>query len=99
MPSTQNVEVYDFLCLCFQENECTEKLKIAQKWHGMIIGPSGEHMRDMRDRFSGVHVAFPEKGERSDSVTLRGPKDEVQRCVVFLKKQADDIVSESDTNI
>ena len=50
-------------------------------------------MKDIRDRFSGVHVAFPEKGERCDAVTLRGPKEEVRQCAAHLKKQAADIVS------
>ena len=81
-----------FHILYLQENECIETVKIAQKWHGLIIGPNGEHMKDIRDRFSSVHVAFPEKGERCDSVTLRGPKEEVRQCAAHLKKQAADIV-------
>lgn len=77
----------------FQENECSEELRIAQKWHRLIIGPSGEHMKEMRDRYSGVHVAFPEKGIRTDVVTLRGPKEEVRQCAAHLKKLASEIVS------
>ena len=59
----------------------------------MIIGANGENMKELRDRFPGVHVAFPEPGRRSNLVTLRGPTEEVDRCSTYLSKQAKDIVS------
>ena len=66
---------------------------IDQRWHKMVIGANGENMKEVHDRFSGVHVAFPEPGKRSSEVTLRGPRDEVEKCAKYLKKMADDIVS------
>ena len=59
----------------------------------MIIGANGENMKELRDRYPGVHIAFPEPGRRSNIVTLRGPTDEVKKCSVYLQKSAEDIVS------
>lgn len=66
---------------------------IDHRWHKMVIGANGENMKEVHDRFSGVHVAFPEPGKRNSEVSLRGPKDEVDKCAKYLKKMADDIVS------
>lgn len=74
------------------KNERSETLQIDQKWHKVIIGANGENMKELRDRYPGVHIAFPEPGRRSNIVTLRGPTDEVKKCSVYLQKSAEDIV-------
>jgi rRNA processing protein Krr1/Pno1 len=73
-------------------NESTVTIEIEQKWHKMVIGANGEHMKELRDRFPGVHVAFPEPGRRSNHVTLRGPTKDVDKCSEYLRQQAKDIV-------
>lgn len=72
----------------------TVTVDIDQKWHKLVIGANGENMRELRDRFPGVHVAFPEQGLRSNHVTLRGPTEEVNSCANYLRRKAKDIVSE-----
>ena len=66
---------------------------IEQKWHKLIIGANGENMKEVHDRYPGVHIAFPEPGRRSNTVTLRGPSEEVKQCKEYLQKHAQDIVS------
>ena len=50
-------------------------------------------MQELRDRFNGVQVMFRSPGEKSDVVTIRGPKDDVEKCAKHLRKLVDDLVS------
>ena len=50
-------------------------------------------MKEVHDRYPSVHVAFPEPGRRSNTVTLRGPSEEVKQCKQYMEKHAKDIVS------
>lgn len=69
-------------------------MSIEQKWHKLIIGANGEKMKEVNDRYPGVRVAFPEQGRRSNTVTLRGPSEEVKQCKNYMEKHAKDIVSD-----
>ncbi len=83
-----------FIHICiFQKNELSDEVSIEQKWHKLIIGANGDNMKEIHDRYPGVHVAFPEQGRRSNTVTLRGPSEEVKQCSSYLEKYASDIVS------
>ena len=42
------------------------------------------------DECGGIHIHFPNEGSGSDKVTIRGPKDEVDRA----KKQLLELASE-----
>ena len=42
---------------------------------------------------SHIQVAFPDPGEKKDVVTLRGPKEDVDKCFQYLKKMAAELVS------
>ena len=66
---------------------------IDQRFHKQIIGSKGEKIREIRDRFNGIQVSFPEPGEKKDIVTLRGPKQDVEKCATHLKKMVADLVS------
>ena len=66
---------------------------IDQRFHKQIIGSKGEKIREIRDRFNGVQVSFPEPGEKKEVVTLRGPKQDVDQCATHLKKLVLDLVS------
>ncbi|KAL5491054.1 hypothetical protein EMCRGX_G016269 [Ephydatia muelleri] len=68
------------------ENERTKDLIIDQRLHKQIIGSKGETIKEIRDRFNGLQVGFPSPGEKKDIVTLRGPKDDVDKCAAYLKK-------------
>ena len=65
---------------------------IEQRFHKQIIGSKGEKIREIRDRFNGIQVSFPEPGEKKDIVTLRGPKQDVEKCATHLKKMVVDLV-------
>lgn len=75
------------------ENEKSRDILIEQRFHGQIIGSKGEAVRELREKFPGVNVSFPEPGRKSDVVTLRGPKDEVDKCYKHLSTVAKDLVS------
>jgi len=75
-----------------QENERSKDLIIEQKFHKQIIGAKGEKIREIRDRFNGVLISFPEPGEKKDVVSLRGPKEDVEQCASYMKKFAAELV-------
>ncbi|XP_050305134.1 vigilin [Anthonomus grandis grandis] len=52
-----------------------------------IIGPRGESIRDIGEKFRNVQILFPGKGDSSDIVKVRGPKEEVDECVRTLEKR------------
>ena len=79
--------------LISQENERSKDVIIEQRFHKQIIGTKGEKIREIRDRFNGIQVAFPEPGEKKDIVTLRGAKEDVEKCAAHLKKLASELVS------
>ncbi|XP_054712100.1 vigilin-like [Uloborus diversus] len=67
------------------ENEVTKELILEQRFHRNIIGAKGEKIREIRDKFNQVNVTFPEPGLKSDRVTLRGPKGDVEACAKYMK--------------
>ncbi|XP_013786055.2 vigilin-like [Limulus polyphemus] len=74
------------------ENETTKELIIEQRFHGNIIGTKGESIKDIRDRFNQVNVNFPEQGIKSDKVTIRGPKEDVENCYRYLAQLKRDLL-------
>uniref|UniRef100_A0A915KBY2 K Homology domain-containing protein n=1 Tax=Romanomermis culicivorax TaxID=13658 RepID=A0A915KBY2_ROMCU len=62
------------------ENEKSRDIVIENRFHRLIIGTKGESIRELRDKFPGVNVQFPEPGRKTDIVSLRGPKEEVDKC-------------------
>ncbi|KAK3594419.1 hypothetical protein CHS0354_037444 [Potamilus streckersoni] len=77
------------------ENEKTKDVIIDQRFHKNIIGAKGEKIRGIRDQFNQVQITFPDQGKRSDIVTLRGPKNDVDKCAVYLDKMAKELVVSS----
>lgn len=77
----------------FQENEKSRDIIIEHRFHKNIIGQKGDKVREIREKFPQVQISFPEAGKKSDIVTLRGPKEDVDKCYTFLKKMATDIVA------
>ena len=79
--------------MTLQENERSKDIMIDQRFHKQIIGAKGEKIREVRDRFNGIQVSFPDAVEKKDVVTLRGPKQDVEKCAAHLKKMVVDLVS------
>ena len=76
----------------FQLNEKSRDIIIEQRFHRMLIGAKGEGIKQVRDRFSEVNIVFPDQGKKSEVVTLRGPKADVDKCYIFLQKRVQDLV-------
>ena len=55
-------------------------MTIEHRFHGNLIGSKGEKIREIRDKFNQVQINFPAPGEKRDVVTVRGPKDDVEKC-------------------
>ncbi|XP_028330675.1 vigilin [Gouania willdenowi] len=77
------------------ENERTKDLIVEQKFHRTIIGQKGEKIKEVRDKFPEVIINFPDPSQKSDIVQLRGPKNEVEKCVKFLQKIIADLIENS----
>ncbi|KAL4221822.1 hypothetical protein ACF0H5_020076 [Mactra antiquata] len=75
------------------ENEKTRDIIIEQRFHRMLIGARGEGIRATRDKFNQVQITFPDQGRKSDIVTLRGPKNDVDKCYQHLQKLTQDLVA------
>lgn len=58
-----------------------------------MIGAAGGNIKEIRDRFNQVQVTFPDAGKKTDTVTLRGPKSDVDKCYKYLTKVHNDLVS------
>ncbi|GFU19163.1 vigilin [Trichonephila clavipes] len=73
------------------ENEVSKDLVIEQRFHRNIIGAKGEKIREIRDKFNQVNITFPEPGLKSDKVTIRGPKSDVDACYKYLHRMNEDM--------
>jgi hypothetical protein len=58
-----------------------------------MIGARGDHIKEIKDKFNQVQITFPDPGKKSDIVTLRGPKDDVDKCHKYLQQMHQDMVS------
>lgn len=76
-------------------NEKSRDIIIEQRFHRMLIGAKGEGIKQVRDRFSEVNIVFPDQGKKSEVVTLRGPKADVDKCYIFLQKRVQDLKEEN----
>jgi len=74
------------------ENEKEKDIIIENRFHRQIIGPKGENIQKIRDEFAAVQISFPDLGNKSDIVKLRGPKDEVDKCAKNLAKMAKELL-------
>lgn len=77
------------------ENEKTRDIIIEQRFHRTIIGAKGEKIREIKDKFNQVQVTFPDPGKKSDIVTLRGPKNDVDKCYKYLQTLQQEMVQSS----
>lgn len=80
------------LCFVVKENEKSRDIIIENRFHRTLIGTKGETVRELREKFPGVIIHFPEPGRKTDIVTLRGPKDEVDKCYKHLQGVVKELV-------
>lgn len=53
---------------------------VPSKFHNYIIGAKGRQIRQIMDECGGVIIKFPPENSGSDKVSIRGPKDCVQKA-------------------
>jgi len=75
------------------ENEKEKDVIIENRFHRQIIGPKGENIQRIRDEFTSVQISFPDLGNKSDIVKLRGPKNDVDKCAKSLTKITQDLLA------
>ncbi len=77
------------------ENEKEKDLIIESRFHRQLIGPKGENIQKLRDDFAAVQISFPDLGSKSDIVKLRGPREDVDKCVKVLNRTIKDLQENS----
>eukprot|EP00055_Hartaetosiga_balthica_P009925 m.40861 g.40861 ORF g.40861 m.40861 type:complete len:1178 (+) comp6957_c0_seq1:196-3729(+) len=77
------------------ENQKTATVKVPSRFHSQIIGSRGETIRTLRKKFPSVNIQFPDKGDDSDEIVLRGDKADVDAAVPELKALAKKIEAEN----
>jgi len=77
------------------ENEKTRDIIIEQRFHRTIIGQQGSKIKEIRDRFNQVQIGFPDPARKSDVVTLRGPKNDVDKCFRYLQQMHQEMQASS----
>ena len=77
------------------ENEKEKDLIIENRFHRQLIGPKGENIEKVRKDFANVQISFPDLGDKSDIVKLRGPKDDVDKCGRYFTKLAKEMAESS----
>ncbi|CAG2118878.1 unnamed protein product, partial [Medioppia subpectinata] len=69
-----------------KENEVSKDLMIEQRFHRQIIGAKGERIKVIRESFNQVVIIFPEPNDKSDKVTIRGTRKDVDQCYKHLSQ-------------
>ena len=68
------------------ENERSKDIIIEQKYHSNLIGQGGKNIAEIRSKFNGVNISIPNADKKSDIITVRGNKAEVERCCKYLQQ-------------
>lgn len=81
---------------CVVQANITEvTVDIPHNLHNSIIGKNGRVVRAIMEECGGVIIHFPPESSRSDKVTIRGPKDDVENAKKQLLELANHKVSEA----
>ncbi|XP_052081432.1 vigilin-like [Mytilus californianus] len=67
-----------------------EKIEIPHNLHNSIIGAKGRLIRSIAQECGGVIIRFPQQGSTANTVTIRGPKNDVENA----KKQLQELTNE-----
>jgi len=71
-------------------NITSQEIKIPAKIHNTMIGAGGKLIQSIMNDCGGVAIKFPEPNSGSDSVTVRGPKEDVEKAVKLLKELSEE---------
>ncbi|KRT83784.1 K Homology domain containing protein, partial [Oryctes borbonicus] len=72
------------------ETIVTEEITIDPKFYNSLIGTKGKLIHSIMEDCGGVTIKFPVAESKSDKVTIRGPKEDVERA----KQQLLDLANE-----
>ncbi|XP_028650653.1 high density lipoprotein binding protein a isoform X2 [Erpetoichthys calabaricus] len=56
------------------------EVSIPSKLHNSLIGSKGRFVRSIMEECGGVHIHFPSEGSGNDTVTIRGPAEDVEKA-------------------
>ncbi|RXN01408.1 hypothetical protein EOD39_6903 [Acipenser ruthenus] len=56
------------------------EVSISSKLHNSLIGSKGRFVRSIMEECGGVHIHFPTEGSGIDTVTIRGPAEDVDKA-------------------
>lgn len=65
-------------------NIVTEEIQINPKYYNSLIGAGGKLINSIMEECGGVSIKFPTPESKSDKVTIRGPKDDVEKAKLQL---------------
>ncbi len=68
------------------ENERSKDIIIEQRFHSNLIGKNGKNLSEIRAKFNDVQIQIPSQEEKSEVVTLRGNKLDVENVYKYLQK-------------
>merc|ERR550539_1885907 len=71
-------------------NIVSKDVKIPAKIHNTMIGAGGKLIQSIMNECGGVAIKFPEPNSGSDCVTVRGPKEDVEKAVNLLKELSEE---------
>ncbi|XP_074988419.1 vigilin isoform X2 [Caretta caretta] len=71
------------------------EVSIPSKLHNSLIGAKGRFIRSIMEECGGVHIHFPTEGSGSDTVTIRGPAQDVEKA----KKQLLHLAEEKEAQV
>ncbi|KAF5298917.1 hypothetical protein FQR65_LT09570 [Abscondita terminalis] len=72
------------------ENIVTDEITIPPQFYNSIIGAGGKLIRSIMEDCGGVAIKFPSPESKSDKVSIRGPKEDVERA----KQQLSELTTE-----
>lgn len=79
-----------------QANIAEVEVSIPSKLHNSLIGAKGRFIRSIMEECGGVHIHFPTEGSGSDTVTIRGPAQDVEKAKKQLLQLAEEKVGTVD---
>jgi len=73
------------------ENERSKDIIIEQKYHSSLIGKNGKNMNEIRAKFNDIQINIPSVEEKSDIITIRGSKEDVEKCYKYMQQLVKDM--------
>eukprot|EP00095_Tigriopus_kingsejongensis_P007750 snap_masked-scaffold815_size93432-processed-gene-0.6 protein:Tk07750 transcript:snap_masked-scaffold815_size93432-processed-gene-0.6-mRNA-1 annotation:"Vigilin" len=71
-------------------NVISVDIEVPSKIHNTMIGSGGKLIQSVMDDCGGVSIKFPPSNSNSDKVTIRGPKEDVEKAKTMLLEMANE---------